>query len=80
MKHGTSLSERMQRRAVNRHRRGSTSDPAKSSALQCGSSLQFPHVLVYYRKADVGRKGTILLIRRRKLVGKVVPVVQTVEG
>jgi len=30
-------------------------------------------MLVYYRKADISRRGTILLIRRRKLVGKVVP-------
>lgn len=37
-------------------------------------------MLVHYGKADTSRRGTILLICRRKLVGKVVPIVQTVEG
>lgn len=61
------------------YREGTTSEPAKRSVFQCGPLPQFPHMLVYYRKADTGRRRMILLIGRRKLFGKVMPVVQTVE-
>ena len=68
----------MQHRVSATPREEIPSEPAKRNVFQCGLLLQLPRMLVYYRKADSGRRGTVLLIGRRKLVSKVVPVAQAV--